>query len=112
MNQKTGDVGLDQLLKEVEQEIDARERAQATQPNPNQSTRKSRKQPHTAATLLSGNSPANCCYCQQQHAAEACTTVKGIEDRKHTAKVWMVFCMLKKGAHMQGVPISTKVQEV
>ena len=30
---KTSDVGLDWLLKEVEQKIDARERAQATQPD-------------------------------------------------------------------------------
>ena len=98
VNQKTGDVGLDQLLKEVEQEIDARERAQATQPNPNQSTRKSRKQPHTAATLLSGNSPANCCYCQQQHATEACTTVKGIEDRKQILrKSGRCFVCLRRG---------------
>ena len=83
VSRKTSDVGLDQLLKEVEQEIDTRERAQATQPNPGQPPpRKPREQPHTAATLLSGNSPANCCYCQQQDAAEACTTVKGIEDRK------------------------------
>lgn len=82
VSRKTSNVGLDQLLKEVEQEIDARERAQATQPNPSQPNRKQREQPHTAATLLSGNSPANCCYCQQQHTAEACTSVKGIEDRK------------------------------
>ena len=70
------------VLKEVEKEIDARERAQATQPNSSQPPRKPREQPHTAATLLSGNSPANRCYCQQQHAAEACTTIKGIEDWK------------------------------
>ena len=93
-------MGLDRLLKEVEQEIDTHERAQATQPNPGQPPRKPREQPHTAATLLSGNSPANCCYCQQ-HAAEACTTVKEIKDRKHTAEVWTVFCMFKKGAYQQ-----------
>ena len=82
VSRKTSDVELDQLLKEVEQEIDARERAQATQPNPGQPPSKPHKQPRTAATLLSGSSPANCCYCQQQHSAEACTTVKGIDDRK------------------------------
>lgn len=82
VSRKTSDVELDQLLKEVEQEIDARERAQATQPNPSQPTKRHREQQHTAATLLSGNPPATCCYCQQQHAAEACTAVKGIEDRK------------------------------
>ena len=103
---KTSDVGLDRLLKKVEQEIDAHERAQATQPNPGQPPRKPREQPHTAATLFSGNSPANCCYCQQQHAAEACTTIKGIEDRKQ------VFCMIKKGAYQQRVPSSIEVPQV
>ena len=82
VSRKTGDVGLEQLLKEVEQEIDARERAQATQPNPGHPPRKPREPPHTAATLLSVNPLATCCYCQQQHAAEGCATVKGIEDRK------------------------------
>ena len=98
VSRKTNDVGLDQLLKEVEQEIDARERAQATPPNPSQPPRKPREQPHTAATLLSGNSPANCCYCQQQHAAEACTTVKGIEDRKQILrKSGRCFTCLRRG---------------
>ena len=98
VSQKTSDVGLDQLLKEVEQKIDAHERAQATQPNPGQPPRKPREQPYTAATLLSGNSPVNCCYCQQQHAAEACTTVKGIEDRKQILrKSGRCFVCLRRG---------------
>ena len=98
VSRKTSDVELDQLLKEVEQEIDARERAQATQPTPSQSTRKPREQPHTAATLLSGNPPANCCYCQQRHAAEACTTVKGIEDKKQILrKSGRCFVCLRRG---------------
>ena len=54
MSRKSGDVGLDQLLKEVEQEIDARERAQITQPNAGQPTRKPREQPHSATTLSLG----------------------------------------------------------
>lgn len=98
VSRKTSDVELDQLLKEVEQEIDARERAQATQPTSSQPTRKPREQPHTAATLLSGNPPANCCYCQQQHAAEACTTVKGVEDRKQILrKSGRCFVCLRRG---------------
>ena len=84
LSRRNSGVELDQLLKEVEQEIDARERAQATQSTSSQPARKPREQPHTAATLLSGNPPANCSYCQQQYAAEACTTVKGVEDRKQT----------------------------
>ena len=98
VSRKTGDVGLDQLLKEVEQEIDARERAQATQPNPGHPPRKPREPPHTAATLLSGNPLATCCYCQQQHAAEACATVKGIEDRKQILrKSGRCFVCLRRG---------------
>ena len=85
-------------MKEVEQEIDTCERAQATQPNPGQPPRKPREQPHTAATLLSGNLSANCCYCQQQHAAEACTTVKRIEDRKQILrKSGRCFVCLRRG---------------
>lgn len=98
MSRKTSDVGLDQLLEQVRQEIDARERARTTQPNPSQPTRKPREQPHTAATLFSGYSPASCCYCQQQHAAEACTTVKGIKDRKRILrKSGRCFICLRRG---------------
>ena len=98
VSRKSGDVGLDQLLKEVEQEIDARERAQATQPNAGQPTRKPREQPHTATTLLSGNSATSCCYCKQQHTAEACTSVNGIEDRKQILrKFGRCFVCLRKG---------------
>ncbi len=83
VSRKSSDMDLDELLKEVEKEIDARERAQPTQPHSSQLTvKKPREQPRTAATLFSGNPTANCCYCQQQHAAEACTIVKGVEDRK------------------------------
>ena len=64
VSRKSGDVGLDQFLKEVEQEIDARERAQATQSNAGQPTRKLCEQPRTATTLLSGNSATSCCYCK------------------------------------------------
>ena len=85
-------------MKEVEQEIDARERAQATQPNAGQPTSEPREQPHTATTLLSGNSATSCCYCKQQHTAEACTSVKGIEDRKQTLrKFGRCFICLRKG---------------
>ena len=47
-------MGLDQLLREVEQEIDAHERVQATQPTSGHPAKKPNEQPHTAATLLSG----------------------------------------------------------
>lgn len=59
VSRKTSDVELDQLLKEVEQEIDARERAQATQPNPSHPTRKPREQQHTLGTPLLSAVTAN-----------------------------------------------------
>ena len=103
VSRKTRDVGLDQLLKEVEEEIDARERAQATQPDTTQPTRRRQEPPPTTATLLSGDSPVNCCYCQQQHAAEACTTVKGIEGRKQILrKSGRCFVCLRRGHISRG----------
>jgi len=47
VSQKTSDMGLDHLLREVEQEIDDSERAQATQPTSGQPTKKHHEQPHT-----------------------------------------------------------------
>lgn len=55
MSRKTSDVSLDQLLKEVEQEIDAREQAQATPILP---PKRAREHPHSTAALLAGNTPA------------------------------------------------------
>lgn len=79
--------GIGPGLKDVKQEIDACERAQATQPSPSLPTRKPHKQSLTAATLFSGNSPPNCCYYVQQHVAEGSTNVKRIEEGKQILQV-------------------------
>ena len=97
MSRKTSDVGLDQLLKEVEQEIDARERAQATQPNPSQPNRKQWEQPHTAATLLS-EYRRSLYLCQGDQRSEA-----------DTEEIWTMCCVPKEGAHQQGVLIPVKM---
>ena len=86
-------------MKEVEQEIEARERAQATQAASSQSSRRPpREIPHSAATLLSGTSSMNCCYCQQAHVSEACGVVKQIEARKQILrKSGRCFICLRRG---------------
>ena len=93
------ELNLDALLKEVEQEIEARERAQATQATPNQQPKKPyRESQHTAATLLTGNSSASCCYCQQTHSADNCTVVSQVEDRKQILrKSGRCFVCLRRG---------------
>ena len=93
------ELSLDALLKEVEQEIEARERAQATQATPNQQPKKPyRESQHTAATLLTGNSSASCCYCQQTHSADDYTVVSQVEDRKQILrKSGRCFVCLRKG---------------
>ena len=93
------ELNLDALLKEVEQEIEARERAQSTQATPNQQPKKPyRESQHTAATLLTGNSSASCCYCQQTHSADNCTVVSQVEDRKQILrKSGRCFVCLRRG---------------
>ena len=75
VSRKTSEVKLDQLLEEMAKEIDARERAQATQLTSGLPTRKPREPPHTATTLLSGNLPTSCCYCQQSKHIRADASV-------------------------------------
>ena len=98
VSRQTSEVELDKLLQEMEKEIDARERAQATQVTSYQPARKPREPPHTATTLLSGNSSTSCCYCRRQHASEACTTVQGPEDRRLALrKSGQCFVCLRRG---------------
>ena len=70
---------LEVILQELVQEIEARERTGAS--NPTQ-PRRPPKLPHTTSALLSGNTLLRCCFCDQQHPAEKCKTVKGLDDRK------------------------------
>ena len=74
---------LDHLMKELEQELEARERAATTSgsPNTNPSGRQVRDQ-HTAAALLSRASNLHCSYCQQAHSSSTCTVVTEVDARK------------------------------
>ena len=76
------DWNLDGLMVLMVQEVEARERAAATQTDPIQRGRKPDKGPHTAAALMSGNSNPTCCFCDQQHPSDACRVVPRIDERK------------------------------
>ena len=73
-----GDWTLDDLLKALEREVVARERAGSGQPR---SVDKSF--PPTGSTLIANSqgTPA-CCYCRQGHSSNSCTSVTDIEERK------------------------------
>ena len=64
---------LDDLLKIIEREIQARER---TTQDANGTARRSNREPATATALLTDNSvPALRCFCNKPHASQACRTV-------------------------------------
>ena len=67
---------LDQLMKLLEEEVQARERAAVSSQTV---SRKPMKGPSRAAALLAGG----CYYCQQSHLASSCNVVKTSEERKH-----------------------------
>ena len=97
VSRQASNVDLDKLLEEMEKEIDARERAQATQIPSHQPVRKPREPPHSQV-LFSGNSSTSCCYCRKPHLSEACTTIQGLEDRKLALrKSGLCFVCLRRG---------------
>ena len=76
---------LDALLKELQEELLARERVVVDKPSFNAAYGKGGCQsPHTAAALVSGVSPGTpvCCYCQQGHPSKGCKVVTQTEARK------------------------------
>ena len=63
------DWNLSSLMEAIEEEIRARERISVEKPD-RQMPRREDKMPHTATTLMSGNtsnSQIPCCYCNQSH---------------------------------------------
>ena len=89
---------LDTILKEIVQEIGAREWASL---NPTDSTtphhRWQRNPPATASTLLASAHP-QCCFCSQQHSSEKCQAVKIPEDHKQSLrKNGCCFICLRRG---------------
>ena len=70
---------LDALLKIVEREVEARERAGGTQ---------ARTSERSASTLIASSSPGSptCCYCQQGHSSNNCRSVTDLEERRRILK--------------------------
>jgi len=70
---------VDRLMKLIEREIDARERASTG----NQTQRKFHREPPTAAAMLSsGTMQPKCSYCRQNHPSACCKTVVDVAARK------------------------------
>ena len=87
---------LDDLLKIIEREIQARER---TTQDANGAARRPNREPATATALLTDNSvSALCCFCNKPHASQACRTVSTIEQRKQCLRrSGRCFVCLKRG---------------
>ncbi len=98
MKTPDGEWNLDALMKEVQQEIEARERSDTrSTTGPAQGKRPYREQ-HTAATLFAGAAHSPCCYCQRDHASELCKTVPQVDTRKQTLlKSGRCFLCLRRG---------------
>ena len=74
---------LDHVLKTMQSELEARERAGATpQPPASKHQQRSPCSPGTAAALFTNNSSPNCTYCRSPHPSSNCTTVANIDARK------------------------------
>ena len=71
---------LDELMKVIEGEIEARERAAIT--------KASNRVPPTATTLMSRGTSANvsCSFCRQPHPSHSCQTVTDVIERKRILK--------------------------
>lgn len=84
-----GEWNLEALLKELVEEIEARERTMACATHtPNPQARQSSKEPATAAALFSNSSQPHCCFCSQQHFSDKCQVVRG-------AEVWKQWSFLR-----------------
>ncbi|KAL5490750.1 hypothetical protein EMCRGX_G015929, partial [Ephydatia muelleri] len=85
---------LDSLLKVLEKEIEARERAST---NTSSQPRKPTREYSTAAALLANSSPL-CVFCDQSHYSTHCRVVADQEKRKQLLlKAGRCFICLKKG---------------
>lgn len=92
------DWSLDNLMKEMEQEIEARERALASPTSPNQQGRRPIRDQHTASALLSGTTNPCCCYCRQAHSSDTCRIVTQVDARKEILrKSGRCFICLRRG---------------
>ena len=73
---------LDELMRIIEGEIEARERASGTNAKFNKMP--VRAPPPTTAALMAGGgaSIVSCCFCRQLHALASCSTVSDVAERK------------------------------
>lgn len=82
---KNDDWDLDRLLKLVEGEIEARERASShvnSSNSPHNQPKGQGKLPPSAAALHTGSFSPTCTYCQGSHTSNSCTTVSNVTARK------------------------------
>jgi len=77
---------LDELMRVIDEEVRARERATNSSGranNGNRQTRGSNKGFPTSTSLFSSNSPApKCSYCREQHSSNACKSITDPSERK------------------------------
>ena len=87
---------LDAIMKIVEREISARERASANAASPVR--KQPREGPVTTLALLSNNSSIVCSFCGQPHPSSECGSVTDIGERKQLlVKAGRCFVCLRKG---------------
>lgn len=102
ISRKIGDKDreFDEMMKVLLDELQARERAAASDLEVVKSRERSAKYPSTAAALLAGGSGVSpsCYYCQQSHLASACKNVVSVEDRKRILReAGRCFVCLRRG---------------
>ena len=87
---------LDSMMKVFEQELEARERAVVE--TGNAVLKRPAKEHPTTAALLTGQSPALCCYCGGTHQSQQCESVSSTEQRKQLLRqTGRCFVCLKRG---------------
>ena len=87
---------LDSMMKVFEQELEARERAAVE--TGNAVLKRPAKEHPTTAALLTGQSPASCCYCGGTHQSQQCESVSSTEQRKQLLRqTGRCFVCLKRG---------------
>ena len=107
---------LDAIMKVVEREIDARERAAASSCP---SVKRQSREPPTAATLMSTDTSIICAYCDQAHHSSQCRVVVDVKLRKGMLmKAGRCFLCLKRGhlskliSEMLQLPTATPQQHL
>ena len=97
----TGEWTLSAILKELSDELRARERMALATPTTKDGGLKRTNHLPTAAALMSGsrNAPATaCCCCQNEHPSDKCDVVKSVEERRRVLRTTgRCYICLRKG---------------